>query len=245
MRMSKLPIIILHGWGSSSAAWEVTKQLLQKAGYQVLVPDLPGFGKEPVPKKPWSVSDYVEWVLGFIQLAKLDKFVLIGHSFGGRIAIKLTAQYPQKVEKLILTGAAGIRFTSLGEKIKINAFQLACILGDLVFKVPPFILFRPLVRKILYWIAGVKDYYEARDPIIKETFKKVINEDLIDILPKIKVPTYLLWGKDDLMIPPKHAYIMAEKIPDSKLEIIEKAGHRLPYGQPEIFVEKVTEFLKE
>ena len=93
--------------------------------------------------------------------------------------------------------------------------------------------------KILYYLLDARDYVGLHNEIIKETFKKVINEDLVETLTKIKVPTYLLWGKDDLMIPPKHAYIMAEKIPNSKLEIIEKAGHRLPYGQPEIFVEKV------
>lgn len=239
--MSKLPIIILHGWRSSSEAWEKPKELLEKAGYQVLVPDLPGFGKEPPPKNPWTVSDYVEWVLD--KFGQLDKFMLIGHSFGGRIAIKLAANYPDRVEKLVLTGAAGIRFATFLERVKIGIFLPVSKLGHLFLNVFPFTIFSPITRKILYWLAGSKDYYIIQNSVMKESFKKVINEDLIDILAKIKVPTYLLWGKDDLMIPLKHAYIMAEKIPGSKLEIIEKADHRLPYGQPEIFINKVVMFL--
>lgn len=241
--MHKLPIIILHGWGSSAVAWEKTKKLLENAGYSVLVPDLPGFGKEPPPKIPWTVSDYVEWVLD--KFAQLDKFILIGHSFGGRIAIKLAAKYPQKVEKLVLTGAAGIRFISLKERIKITLFLLGSKIFNFLFYLPPFNLLKALIRKISYYLLGAKDYVGLRNGTVKGTFKKVINEDLIDILEKINIPTYLLWGKDDLMIPSKHAYIMAKKIPGAKLEIIEKVGHRLPYGQPEIFVEKVVKFLND
>lgn len=242
--MGKVPIIILHGWGSSSAAWQAPKQLLKNAGFQVFVPDLPGFGEEPPPPTAWTVSDYVQFILDYTEKRQIAKFVLIGHSFGGRIAIKLAAGYPERLVALILTGAAGIRFVSISEKIKVKTYQLACVLGDLAFRVTPFTLFRPLMRKILYWIAGTKDYYQARNPVIKETFKKVINEDLINVLGEIKVPTYLIWGEDDLMISPRHAYIMAEKIWGSKLEIVKDAGHRLPYGQPKIFVEKVINFLE-
>lgn len=249
--MSKLPIIILHGWGSNSAAWQVTKQLLQKAGYTVFIPDLPGFGQEPPPKNAWSVSDYVDFVLQFtrkiipegadtvppLRCEPKQKFVLIGHSFGGRIAIKLAAQYPQKVSKLVLTGAAGIRFVSLSEKIKVKSFEMLGHLGQLSG-------LSFLGKKMVPILTGNRDYYLLSSKEMKETFKKVINEDLIDVLEKIKVPVCLLWGKDDLMIPPKHAYLMAKKIPGAKLEIMEKAGHRLPYGHPEIFVEKVVKFLK-
>lgn len=249
--MSKLPIIILHGWGSSSAAWEVTKQLLEKSrlpagrqGYQVLVPDLPGFGKEPPPKKPWSVSDYVDWVLD--KFGQLDKFVLIGHSFGGRIAIKLAAQSPEKVEKLILTGAAGIRFASLKERMKITLFLLGSKIFNLFFYLPPFNFIKPLSRKILYYLLGAKDYVGLHNETIKETFKKVINEDLVSQMRQIKVPTLLVWGEKDLVLPLYHAKLMQKEISGSKLEIIKDAGHWFPYKtHPEIFVEKVLEFLRE
>lgn len=239
----KLPIIVLHGWGSSSAAWEVTKQLLQKAGYRVFIPDLPGFGKEPPPEKPWAVDHYVDFVLKFAKLAKFDKFVLIGHSFGGRIAIKLAAQYPGKVEKLILTGAAGIRFTTLREKIKVETFAFIAKLGGLAFYVFPFTFFKPLAKKFLYWWSGAKDYYHMENHALKETFKKVIYEDLTPYLEEIKIPTLLIWGEKDFMIPLPYAYLMHRKIKNSKLEIIKEANHVIPYAQPEIFVKKVTEFL--
>lgn len=241
--MKKTPIIILHGWGSSSAAWEVTKQLLQKAGYQVFISDLPGFGKEPPPKNPWAVDDYVEWVLG--KFGQFDKFVLIGHSFGGRIAIKLAAQYPEKVEKLVLTGSAGIRFSSLKERIKIYFYLFASKIANLVFYQPPFTCFKNYARKFLYWLAGTKDYYKIESSTVKEIFKNVINEDLMPFLDKIKTPTLLLWGRNDRIIPLIHGQIMEKKIIGSKLVLIDNASHSFPYTtHPEIFVEKVTKFLR-
>ena len=235
-------IIILHGWGSSAEAWQKPKALLEEAGYSVFVPDLPGFGKEPAPEKAWEVSDYADWVLD--KFGKFDQFVLIGHSFGGRIAIKLAAQHPEKIEKLILTGAAGIRFISFKEKFKVGVYELVCQAGAWFFFIPPLTLFRPLVRKILYWLAGTKDYYKATDPVIKKTFKMVIAEDLTVFLKEIKAPTLLIWGKKDFMIPLKHAELMRKNILSSELKVIKEAGHQLPYQRPEIFTEEVVKFIK-
>lgn len=233
----------MHGWGSNSGAWEKPKKLLENAGYSVFVPDLPGFGKEPAPVKAWEVSDYVDFVLRFVKLAQLDKFVLIGHSFGGRIAIKLAAQHPEKIEKLILTGAAGIRFISFKEKFKVGIYELACQMGAWFFFIPPLNFFKPFVRKILYWLAGTKDYYKATSPIMKKTFKMVIAEDLSIFLKQIKVPTLLIWGKRDYMIPLAHGELMHKEISNSEFKIIEQAGHQLPYQMPEIFVGEVIKFL--
>lgn len=245
-----IPILILHGWGSSSQAWEKPKKLLEDAGYQVFVPDLPGFGKEPAPKNPWGVSDYINFVLEGVdtipplRCERKRKFVLVGHSFGGRVAIKLAAQYPEKIEKLILTGAAGPRFATLKEKIKVETFAFIAKIGGLAFYVFPFTVFKPLAKKVLYWWSGGKDYYHMENHALKETFKKVIYEDLTPYLEKIKVPTFLIWGEKDSMIPLAYAYLMHRQIKISKLKIIKEANHVFPYAQPEVFVREVLEFLK-
>lgn len=239
----KIPIIILHGWAANSSAWQTPKKLLEKMGFAVFIPDLPGFGEEPPPKTAWSVSDYADFVLRFAEEKNLEKFALIGHSFGGRIAIKLAALYPEKLEGLILSGSTGIRFASIREKLKVWLFQILTKLGNFAFYVPPFTIFRPLARKILYRLAGVKDYYQVEAIGMKETFKKIVNEDLTPLLGSIKTPTLLLWGKNDVMVPLQHAYLMVSKIPGAKLKIIKSGGHRFPYDEPEIFVKEVVEFL--
>lgn len=237
-----LPVIILHGWGSSASAWDKPKKLFGKAGYLVLVPDLPGFGKEPPPRTAWSVADYADFVLEYAKKNEFDKFVLIGHSFGGRVAIKLTALYPERVTALILTGVPGVRFGNDQEKIKVWFFLPLAKLGNLCFNLPPFIVFRPLARKVLYWLAGARDYYQADTPSMKETFKKIVNEDLRPLLKMIKIPTLLLWGAQDRVVPPGYGQLLFKEIPGAKIKIVEKGSHCFPYEQPEIFVKEIVGF---
>jgi pimeloyl-ACP methyl ester carboxylesterase len=102
------PLLILHGWGIGLSSWVDVQDELSKY-FQVITLDLPGFGKSDFPPKGWEVGDYVQFVLDFADLLGIDKFYLMGQSFGGRICIKLAAQYPERVMKLILVDSAGIK----------------------------------------------------------------------------------------------------------------------------------------
>lgn len=236
----KSSIIILHGWGSNSAAWQAPKRLLENAGFSVFVPDLPGFGKEPPPKIPWSVSDYVDFVLDYANKRQIAKFVLIGHSFGGRITIKLAANYPEKLSGLVLTGVP------VGERnlIKVLVFGFLAKMGKVIFLLPPFSFFAPLARRFLYFLTLERDYYETSG-VMRQTFLKIINENVAPFLSKINLPTLILWGGDDRLVSLRTAKIIKEIIPRAKLVIIAGVSHKLPYEQPEIFVKEVLEFLKE
>lgn len=239
----KVPIVILHGWGANSSAWQTPKKLLEKMGFSVFIPDLPGFGKEPPPKTVWSVSDYVDFVLKFAKGKNLEKFLLIGHSFGGRIAIKLAADYPEKLTALVLAGAPGARFSSNWEKIKVWLFLPLAKAGNLCFNIPPFIALKPLARKILYRLAGARDYYYADTPQIRETFKRIIDEDLKPLLKKIKSPTFIFRGERDRVVPPAYANLMFKEMPHAKIKIVKNGTHCFPYEQPKVFIESVVEFL--
>ena len=103
------PVLILHGWGASSSSWEKVQEILSDNNYKVFCPDLPGFGKTEAPEKAWGVSDYVDWVLEFTKTQNLDNFILIGHSFGGRVSIKFANYYPEKIKSLILCDSAGLK----------------------------------------------------------------------------------------------------------------------------------------
>lgn len=242
--MEHIPIFILHGWGSSSQSWVKVKQLLGKNEYEVFTPDLPGFGEEPPPKSSWDLDDYVEWIRNYIEKAGFelqDRFFLLGHSFGGKIAVKFAIKYPALIEGLILVASAGV---TPRKKWKIKIFRLTTKIGDIIFS---FLILRPLrtvVRKIVYFFAQEQDYYRATG-IMREVMKKTLEENLTSILPCIRVPTLIVWGSHDTMTPLSDAYIFQRHIKNSKLVILKGGKHGLNLQMPEKFVETIIEWISK
>lgn len=234
--MKKESVIILHGWRLFGDKYIKLKKLLEKKGYRVFSPDLPGFGKEKSPAKALDLDDYVNFVRNYIERKKISKAILIGHSFGGRIAMKLSARYPDFVKSLILTGVPG--FVPV-KKPKILFFLALSRLGKVIFSVPPFSFIENPARKILYRAAGATDYMHA-EGAMRKTFISIIREDLTKVMKNIKVPTFLIWGKEDLTVPLSVAKRMKEKIGRSQIFIIEGSNHGLPYDSPKEFL-KVME----
>src|SRR5579863_6467855 len=96
------PMLILHGWGSSSNKWEKVAELLAQKNIQTIIPDLPGFGLTPEPKTAWTMNNYVDWISELTNaVPELNNtFYLLGHSFGGALSAKFAIKYNQRVEKL-------------------------------------------------------------------------------------------------------------------------------------------------
>lgn len=239
-----IPIILLHGWGVDSDKYISTaKYLSQMANrkWQIVIPDLPGFGKSDNPQSDWGVDEYTEFVEKFLQCinSKGSPWIIIGHSFGGRIAIKFAAKYSEKINTLILTGAAGIKHKP---NLKQKIFYLFAKIGKIIFSLPLMKRLEKSAQKLLYRAACENDYYSAKG-VMKDSFKKVIHEDLIDCLEEIKTPTLLVWGRNDHSTPLEDAYIMKEKIVNSQLEIIDGANHSLPYQFPEKFAKIIIKFI--
>jgi len=250
---------------SSVETMEPTKD----SKFQIIIPDFPGFGKSDEPKENWSLDDYVEFVEEFIKnvtrekkgfelvkdlLKKFDsaktahveekiKPILIGHSFGGRIAIKYAAKYPEKIDKLILTGAAGIKHNLT---LKQRLLFILTKTGKLIFSLPVINFLQNPVYKLFSKIARSrkKDYYNA-SPRMKEIMKNVLGEDLTNYFDKIKTPTLLIWGREDKTTPLADGKLMNEKIKDSKLVIIDDANHSLPYQKLKEFAKIIEEFIKK
>jgi len=234
------PLLILHGWGSNSERWQRVKELLEKKGIEVLVLDLPGFGKTLSPQKAWSRDDYINWIFQKVKERNWQKFNLLGHSFGGGLAVKIAATFPERIEKLILLSPAIIQRKS----IKTYLFYYISYLGKKVFSLPGFKIFHPLAEKLIYKLAGTKDYYVA-DGIMKETMKKIGKEEPLEmILEKIKIPTLILWGKKDDVLPIIDAYYIKEKIKGSELKIIPKARHSPHREAPEELAEIIVQFIQ-
>lgn len=235
-----VPFLILHGWGRGSDSWTEIQEKLAQAGFQVFVPDLPGFGKTPPPPAVWGIKEYAEFVLKFAEALKLNNFVLLGHSFGGQIAVQFAFQHPEKLKGIILCSAAVIRRKP---KVKGRVLYFIAKIGTLFFSVWPLSIVQNTARKILYRLLGNNDYQYSQG-IMKHIREKVIGEDVASVLQNIQVPTLIIWGDQDALTLIQDAYILKEKIPNSVLEVIPGVGHR-PYNEaPERFFEIVLGFLK-
>lgn len=229
-------LIILHGWQSSKEKWQKVKANIEQSGVKVIVPDLPGFKPENELKKALSLDDYVDWVKNFAIENISGKFFLLGHSFGGRIAIKFAAKYPEKLEGLILVSAAGI-------KRKKTFWQILLLRIAKIGKKFSFLPFYSFFKKIFYkFILRKTDYLKAKG-LMKETFKKIIEENLTPYLSKISLPTLIIWGARDKVTPIKNAYLIKKEIENSTLKLIPEAGHTPYLETPEKLAELISKFL--
>lgn len=236
-KTKKLPILLLHGWGKEGQAYSKFCALLQKKGYEVYSPDMPGFGLEKLPKSVLTLSDYVEFVKKYLQQKNITKVIIIGHSFGGRVAAKFAVIYPEYVEKIIFTGAPLIK-RRLSKKKRLISFFIK--MTKTIEPLVPSVLMTRL-RKSVYLFLGEFDYYKAGP--LKETFKQIIGEDVSPVLPKISVPVLLIWGEDDTLVPVSDGREIAKLIPGSHIVVLPHETHKLPYENPQRFFNAVETFL--
>ncbi|MFH1780554.1 MAG: alpha/beta hydrolase [Candidatus Nealsonbacteria bacterium] len=227
-------ILILHGWGSRAEKWSKVKKLLENHGYNVLVPDLPGFGENPILSRPWSMDDYVGWVKEYCDKNNLFQIILAGHSFGGGLAASFSSKFSGEIKKLILVDSAIIR-------VKYPQMELLARIAK-ILKVFSFLPFYKLIRKFFYKFV-ISDYV-GLEGAMRETYLGVVKKDLSGCLSFISVPTLLIWGKEDKITPLKDAWAIKERIVGSKIEIMPNVKH-CPYLEaPEILVEKIVNFIK-
>ena len=233
-------ILILHGWGGSSDSWIQVQEILAREGFKIIVPDFPGFGKSKTPFEPWGVKEYSNFVLNLTKILELQNFFLLGHSFGGRVAIKFSVLYPEKIKSLILCDSAGIKQKwGIGEKL---IFQISKI-GNAIFTPTPLRRFKDKAKNLFYIFLRHRDYAKA-DGTMRETIKKVLTEDLLKDLPQIKIRTLIIWGESDKLVPVKYAHIFKEKIENSELKILPKIGHSPHLEVPEKLAEIIINFLR-
>ena len=234
-------LLVLHGWGGSSDSWVSLQKILSREGFRVIVPDFPGFGKSVTPPDVWGVGDYMDFILKFLEILQLDNFFLLGHSFGGRVAIKFATRYPEKLKSLILCDSAGIRGKP---SAKARIIFLMAVIGNAVFSPKIMARFKDSARNVFYAFIRKRDYAKANG-VMKKTIKKVLGEDLLDDLSKIKTSTLIIWGENDKMVPVKYARVFREKIENAKLEIMPKVGHSPHIERPEKLAEIILKFLKQ
>ena len=234
-------ILVLHGWGGSKKSWEEFVGLFDKKRYKLFVPDLPGFGKEPAPDRPWYVHDYAQWVEQYMKKKKLVKPVVVAHSFGGRIAIKMCTAKKGVFSRLFLVGAAGIKRPP---SMRVRVLKGMAKVGKVALGLFRLKSVQTFFKKVVYKAAGAHDYEQATGTM-KKTFQNVIDEDLKDLLDDIRVKTHIIWGDRDSYVPVADARLMGKRIKDSTVEIIEHGKHGLHLQMPEVLAEKVKKHINE
>lgn len=214
------PIILLHGWGASLRTFDKLSRDLSSL-YRVYSIDLPGFGDSEI-GVPLSVSEVADLINQFCKMLQLEKPIILGHSYGGRVAIVYASRYP--VHKLILVSAAGIKQKlKISKKIKIRIYKT----------------FKKLHIPVKM---GSSDYQNA-DNVKRIMLVQAVNQDLKEEMKKIHVPTLMLYGKDDLVTPLSLAEEIKHHIKDSVLVELEDCAH-FPYlDRPSYFTLVLMSFL--
>lgn len=216
----EIPVLLLHGWGSSSEVYKGIMAALSDR-CRLVAMDFPGCGGSDTMDKPWNLDDYCDLVVKFADAVGLKNPILMGHSHGGRVTLKLAATGMMSPPKIVLLDAAGIiPKKSFKQKARAKSFKL--IKGALSL---------PIIRD---HSAGLLDRarrhygsadYNAAPEVLRKTLVSLVNTDLRDILPNIKASTLLIWGENDTATPLNDAKIIESKISDAGLCVIKGAGH--------------------
>ena len=240
-------LLMLHGWGSNI---ELFKGIIDfaKSKYHVVAMDMPGFGKSDEPKEPMNVDDYVNFVISFIkELYPSEKeIILLGHSMGGRIIIKLTSGMHDgriktdfTVPKIVLTDAAGVkpvRSAAQNKRTKRYKFYKSIITKTGIAKAFPGTL-DALQKKF-----GSADY-AAASPIMRQSLVKVVNEDLVPYMPAVTMPARLIWGELDTATPLSDGQQMEKLMPEAGLAVINGVGHYSFLENPVLYNKILGSFL--
>lgn len=197
-------IILLHGWGQNIEMMQPIGNPLSKK-YRITIIDFPGFGESEEPKQPWNIYDYSLLIEEIVNQLKIKKPIIIGHSFGGRVAIRYSANH--SIEKLILFGSPCIR-TNQKPSLKVRILK-----G--IKKLPGMDTLGEKMKKYI----GSRDY-KAASPMMRQILVNTVNEDLSMYARKIEEPTLLIWGEQDTEAPLKDAKDLETIMLDAALIVL-------------------------
>lgn len=240
----KTRVMLLHGWGCDLHLMEPVANALAET-HKILLVDFPGHGESGRPPEPWGVPEYAACLKELIIRLDFAPCSVIAHSFGCRITAWLAAQEPALFDKIIFTGAAGIRPRQSAEAQKRSERYQKLKRGCLKLRSIPFLRkTADKLEKKLRLKYGSRDY-NALDDEMKKTFVKVINLDLTDLYERFRSSTLLIWGDDDSETPLWMGREMEKRIPDAGLVILEGGTHFAYLEQLQRFNTIVRQFLKE
>ncbi|PKL83374.1 MAG: alpha/beta hydrolase [Ignavibacteriae bacterium HGW-Ignavibacteriae-3] len=253
-------IILVHGLASNAGFWRYAIPLLSQS-YRVIAVDLPGYGKSQKGAYPYTMTFYADQLNRLADELKLGKFILAGHSMGGQIGIIFSLKYPEKLEKLVLASPAGVEEFEQGE----GDWLRSVMTKSFIKKTPEDGIRRNLAANFYSWedkwewmveervrMVKAKDFDEFTYTVVR-CVNGMLDEPTFDKLKNISVPTLIVHGKNDGLIP--NPYLNpgfttdvfewgAKQIPNCKSFEIDECGHMLQIEKPEEFSKAVLDFIK-
>ena len=202
-------VVMLHGWGQNIDMMRPLGDKL-KRNNRIIIVDLPGFGKSEEPNEIWSIYDYTNCIHDLLKSLSIDNPILLGHSFGGKIALIYASRY--RAKKLILFGSP------FKKEIKKLSFKTKMLKS--LKKVPVLNKLEGFAKKHI----GSRDYKEASD-FMRKILVEHVNLDITEDVKKIKCPTIIVWGTNDNEVPIERAYELEKLIPDSAVIPYEGCTH--------------------
>jgi pimeloyl-ACP methyl ester carboxylesterase len=254
-------IIFIHGLGSYAPAWKRNIETLSK-NYRCIAIDLPGYGKSSKEPHSGKMTFYASILKEFIEQQNLKNVFLSGHSMGGQISITTTLLNPEMIKGLILVAPAGFERFTTGQKewfmdvmtpkgVKLTTAEaIQNNLASNFYRVPEEAGFMVTDRMEMRTASDFDGYCYA----VAQSVKGMVEEPVIDYLKNLKVPTLILFGENDNLIPNRYlnpgftadiAKAGANAIEGSKLIMVPKCGHFMMFEKPEIYNAEVIEFLRQ
>lgn len=225
-------VVILQGWGTGLEVYDSVAACINES-YRVIQLDFPGFGASDEPREPWDVSAYADFFCTFMEALHVEKATLIGHSYGGRVIIRLANRdnLPFEITKIVLIDSAGVLpKKTFAQKMKVKRYKVLKKFLNLK------VIHGMFPELIDDWKSrqGSEDYRNAT-PMMRQCLVRAVNEDLTDLLPGIRQETLLVWGDLDTATPIADARLMEQRIPNAGLAVIQGTGHFCFAEQPVIF----------
>jgi pimeloyl-ACP methyl ester carboxylesterase len=254
-------LLLLHGLGSDHTTWDpVIDQLARR--YTVIAPDLLGHGQSAKPRADYTLGGYANGMRDLLTVLGIDKVTLVGHSFGGGVAMQFAYQFPERTERMVLVGTGGLgpEVTPVIRALTTPGFEY--LMGPLtapgVRQVAAFAmraLSRTRIKEFRDFDEVAKIYetfsqYDARSAIAHVT-RAVVDwrGQVVTMADRAylteAMPLCVIWGEDDRVIPATHASIAVELAPGARVEIIANAGHFPHKDHPERFVRIVNDFVRK
>lgn len=251
-RTDSVPLVLLHGTGSSLFTWDAWARSL-KENHRVIRLDLPAFGLTgPHPDGVYTLDFYVDFLHDFLQKVGVDRLVLAGNSLGGEITWRYALRYPDEVQKMILIGAAGYPTKSKNVPLPLVVLRLPVVREVLKKNTP-----EEVIRKSLHYLYA--DTTRVTDSLVvlysdmtrREGNREALTDRMESIgeegpwqqLPTIQIPTLLLWGQQDQLIPLSYGRRFDKDLPNSTLVVVPNAGHMPMEEVPQATLLAVREFL--
>lgn len=254
-------LLLLHGIGSDGTTWDAVAPLLAER-FTVVVPDLLGHGRSAKPRADYSIGGYANGMRDLLSILDIEHVTVIGHSFGGGVAMQFAYQYPERCERLVLVSSGGV-CPEVNPLLRVmsapNADMVLPLLGVAGARPITHLMFR-FLRRLNTDIGVDADYMmrvfdalpdiTARRAFVR-TLRSVIDwrGQAITMLDRCYLtqgmPTLLIWGTRDAVIPPHHADIAHAAMPGSRLELFEGAGHFPHQSDPSRFYQLLQDFFAQ